>query len=595
MTFANLAVSHPYVLLLLPLAALPLLWPAQEAEGYPSLGEAAETDTLSAVVDLVLRLLGALAIAALVLGLAGLHRLGQSIERLGEGANIVLLFDRSASMNNTFAGKTPTGGEESKSAAARRFLNDFVQRRDHDRFGVTAFSTAPMFVLPLSDHKDATVAAIDAIELPGLAYTNVGKGLAMALAMHEADILATRGTDAGIASRAIVLVSDGAAVIDRKLQQTLEAAFTKRPVSLYWIFLRTEGSRGLYEPPPEGVADTPYAMPERHLNLFFENLKIPYKAFEVENPAAVGEAVEAIDKLERSPMRYEERIPQKDLSGVAYGVAALALLLLVLAKLAETRLADAGPSRSSGGPKAMLAVLLLPALLAGAAWSAQAAELTREQVLVLIAASGEEGKPDLSRRDLTGLDLSGVDFRGADLFAANLSGSMLQRANFAGANMNRTVANEADFSDANFTKADMFAVVMNKSDLTGADLSGARIIGELKDARMNKAKLVGADLGADPANQGMVPVRVDLSGVSLEGADLTDANMIHTVLNFASLRDAKLVNTRFNWAKLTGANLDGADVSDADFTDADLDNALLTHLKGADTAKGLPKPEAPGN
>ena len=56
-------------------------------------------------------------------------------------------------------------------------------------------------------------------------------------------------------------------------------------------------------------------MPERHLNLFFQSLKIPYQAFEAENPAAVGEAIAAIDKLERSPIRYYERIPQKDLSG----------------------------------------------------------------------------------------------------------------------------------------------------------------------------------------------------------------------------------------------------------------------------------------
>ena len=63
---------------------------------------AAETDTLSLIVDIGLRLLGAIAIAGSILGLSGLNRLGQSIPRIGEGANIVLLFDRSASMNDTF-------------------------------------------------------------------------------------------------------------------------------------------------------------------------------------------------------------------------------------------------------------------------------------------------------------------------------------------------------------------------------------------------------------------------------------------------------------------------------------------------------------
>ncbi len=577
----NLAVSHPLVLLLLPLAVLPLLATAQDTEGYPSL-RAAKPDPVSVAIDLALRLTGAVAIAALVLGLAGLHRLGQSIERLGEGANIVLLFDRSASMNDTFAGQAPTqSGEESKSAAARRFLKQFVTSREHDRFGIAAFSTSPMYVLPLSDHKEATLGAIDAIEQPGLALTNVGKGLAMALSMHDADILSTQGTDGGIASRAIVLVSDGAAVINRKVQQKLEAAFLKRPVNLYWIFLRTENSRGIFDKPGPDDTDTPFAMPERHLHLFFENLKIAYTAFEVENPAAVGEAVAAIDKLERRPMRYDERIPQKDLSGVAYAVAGLSLLLLVIAKLAEVKVSRPGVSRGVG-----IGFALFLASALGAAPEAPAAEITREQLLVILEASGED-RPDLSRRDLTGLDLSGMDFKKADLFAANLSGSAVQGANFAGANLNRMVANEADFADADFTGADMFAVVMNGASLTGADLSNARIIGELRKARMDGAKLVDADLGADPANQGMVPVRVDMSGVTLDGADLTGANMVHTVLTFASLRGATLVKARFNWAKMAGAHLDGADVTCADFSNADLDGATLSGLKGADSATGL--------
>lgn len=509
----NFAVSHPYVLFLLPLAILPLLTMAQEADPYPSLG-AAKPDPLSQAVDLALRVLGSLAVAALVLGLAGLHIRGQSIERTGEGASIVLLFDRSASMNDTFAGQAPTrSGEESKSAAARRFLKQFVETREHDRFGVAAFSTAPMFVLPLSDHKDATVAAIDAIVQPGLALTNVGKGLAIALSLHDTDIVSTRDTDSGVSNRAIVLVSDGAAVIDRKMQQKLEAAFLKRPVNLYWIFLRTEGSRGIFQAPDPNKPDTPRAMPERHLNLFFENLKIPYKAFEVENPSAVGEAIATIDKLERRPMRYLERIPQKDLSGLAYGIATGALLLLVLARLAETRVSQPAARRPTLLRVGLGLVLCATSLVGTSQDPARGAEVTREQLLAVLEAYGEE-RPDLSRRDLTGIDLSGIDFKKADLFAANLSGSAVQGASFAGANLNRMVAEGADFSDANFDGASMFAVVMNGSDLTGANLSNTRIIGQLIKARMDKVKMVDADLGADPANQGMVPVRLDMSGAS---------------------------------------------------------------------------------
>lgn len=582
----NIAVSHPYVLLLLPLAILPLIYSAQASEGYPSLNDAAESDMLSVAVDLVLRLLGSAAIVALILGLSGLYRLGQSIERLGEGANIVLLFDRSSSMNDTFAGQAPTrSGEESKSAAARRFLADFVTKREHDRLGIAAFSTSPMYVLPLSDHKDATLAAIDAIELPGLALTNVGKGLAMALSMHDADILSTQGVDGGLASRAIVLVSDGAAVIERKVKERLTETFLKRPINLYWIFLRTEGSRSIFDAPRDGDRDTPYAMPERHLNLFFKGLKIPYKAFEVENPAAVGEAVAAINELERSPMRYDERIPQKDLSGFAYAVGAVALLLLILAKLAETRLSAVRPPNRVATH--FLAPLVAAALAIVAPGTAHAADLTRVQVIAVIAAAPPGDAPDLTRKSLTGLDLSGVDFKGADLFAADLSGANLAGVNLAGANLNRVIARKANLSGANLTGASMFAVVMNGANLEGADLSGARVIGELKGANLVNAKIVGADLGADMANQGMVPVRVDLSGAILDGADLSQSNLSSAVLVFAKLRNTKLTKTRFNWAKAAGADFHGSDVAGADFSNADLEGASLAGLKGAGSALGL--------
>lgn len=331
----DLAFSNPSLLWLLPLALLPFLYGAQTSESFPSL-QVIDRDPLSVGVNVFLRLLGAVAIAALIFGLAGLHRLGQSIERLGEGAQIVLLFDRSSSMDNTFAGSIPTGEEFSKSTAAKTFLKQFVEERDHDRIGIAAFSTSPMFVLPLSDHKSATIAAIDAIDLPGLAYTDVARGLAMALSMHEEDIESNLDNIGG--SRAIVLVSDGAAVIDRKVQEQLRAAFTKRPVNLYWIFLRTEGHSGPFDEPGPKDQDTAYAMPERHLHLFFESLNIPYQAFEADDPAAVQEATAAIDRLERGPIRYSERIPQKDLSGLAYLIAAIALLLLLIAKLAEARL-----------------------------------------------------------------------------------------------------------------------------------------------------------------------------------------------------------------------------------------------------------------
>ena len=325
----NLALTTPSALFLLPLALLPFLFSAQRSQNYPSI-DSVEADPLSLAIEWALRAAGVIAIVALILGIAGLHRLGRTIEKTGEGAHIVLLIDRSSSMDNTFAGRAPEGGEESKSAAARRLLKDFVLRRDHDLVGVAAFSTSPMPILPMTDHKRAVMAAVDAMDRPGLAFTNVGRGLALALDTQEADT--------SPAARVIVLVSDGAAVIDRKVQDALRAAFARRPINLYWLFLRTAGTPGISTLPEPGAEDTPQAMPERHLDKFFKSLGISYRAFEAENPEAVAQAIGEIGKLERSPITYFERIPQQDLKGLAFAVALAALLVLLAAKLAEVRL-----------------------------------------------------------------------------------------------------------------------------------------------------------------------------------------------------------------------------------------------------------------
>jgi mxaC protein len=284
-------------LLLLALAAIaPLLKSALRASTVSSL-DCAPQDGLSGFVDASLKFLGVVAPFASLLGAAGPFLPGEEIERVAEGAQIVMLIDRSGSMNETFAGRNPSGVEESKAAAAKRILRNFVDSRRHDLVGVAAFSTSPMLVTPLSDHPDATKAAIDAMDRPGLDYTNIARGLALALSMF-------RASDAD-RSRAILLISDGAGVIDPKIQEDLRADFRNTNVNIYWLFLRTEGSRGIHD--ADGDAESPQAAPERHLDLYFKSLGVPYRAFEAEGPKATEEALHQIDKLERRTMRYLEK------------------------------------------------------------------------------------------------------------------------------------------------------------------------------------------------------------------------------------------------------------------------------------------------
>lgn len=321
----NLDFTQSAWLWLLPLAALPWWRSPWAVVGY-AWNPLLPGDGLSRWLDYGLRLAGTLAFAGLLLGLAGLFRREYSVERVGEGANIVLLLDRSRSMDDSFAGRAPTGGEASKSAAAVHLLTQFIERRPHDRIGVAAFSTGPLFVLPLTDNRDAVAAAVRAAGLPGLAQTHVAKGLALALSYFE-------GNEAA-GSRCVLLVSDGAAVIDPASEALLRRWFVERGIRLYWIFLRTAGSPGLFETPAPDD-DTPQARPERYLHLFFESLGIPYRAYEAETPDGMAKAMADISRVENLPMRYSETHPRQDLRGLCFGVAVAALALLALAKWHE--------------------------------------------------------------------------------------------------------------------------------------------------------------------------------------------------------------------------------------------------------------------
>lgn len=324
----TLAVDTPWLLAGLLLTLLPLFNNGMQHTAYPS-RVMLPVDPLSILISVLLRLCGMATIAALVLGLAGLHQTKQSREHIGYGANIVLLLDRSNSMDNTFAGKTPEGADESKATAARRLLSEFVKQRPHDLLGIIEYSTAPLFVLPLTENKQAIQAAINATATPALAYTHVSKGLGMALDAFAGQPLS--------GSRIVLLVSDGAAAIDPDSELRLRQSFKQQQIRLYWLFLRTANSPGIFDKPQEARDDNAGAMPERYLHLFFSSLDIPYQAYQAESPDAMQQAIADINRLEHAPLHYRERIPKQDWSGACYLWATCLLALLLAAKFCEVR------------------------------------------------------------------------------------------------------------------------------------------------------------------------------------------------------------------------------------------------------------------
>lgn len=326
---SNLAFETPWALAGLLLLLVPLLRSHMQATAYPWL-DILPVDPLSQLLNVVIRLLGMAALAALFLGLAGIHLKEQQIERIGHGAHIVMLLDRSNSMDNSFAGKAPNGKEESKADAARRLLTEFVDHRPHDLIGIAEYSTSPLLVMPLTENRQAVHAAIDATAAPALAYTNISKGLSMALGLFDYQPVS--------GSRILLLVSDGAAVIDPDSEAALRVLFKQQQVRLYWLFLRTDNSHGIFTLPEDPRDDNAQAMPERYLHRFFSSLAIPYLAYEAETPGAMQKAITDINRLEQLPLHYLQSIPKQDLSGLCYRWLAALIACLLALKFCEAQM-----------------------------------------------------------------------------------------------------------------------------------------------------------------------------------------------------------------------------------------------------------------
>jgi mxaC protein len=341
--------DDPWLLWLLPLALLPLLRrPGQPvANGWLAF---APRDALSTFIGRALRATAALAIATLVIAIAGPHRPEYFVERIGKGAEIVLLLDRSRSMDQGFAGARPpaaAGGRitpevvdyymsqsagrlrDSKGKVARQLLAEFTSQRPDDRFALVVFSTLPMPVLGFTHHGEVIQAAIAAGNIGrGLSETNIGLALESGLALF-ADRPYT-------GSRIVLLVSDGGDRIDPDLRERLSYEARKHRAAIYWIYLRSANSPGL-RPGPNDSPEAIESVPEMLLNRFFESLETPYRVYEAGNTEALRQAIADVNRLENLPMRYQELVPRRDLEPWCHGLALLCVLLLLAAKGLEMR------------------------------------------------------------------------------------------------------------------------------------------------------------------------------------------------------------------------------------------------------------------
>ena len=319
--------SFPWILWFIPLAFIPLLFKEASLQYY-SWNEMIPKDRLSRIIAMVLKFIATLILLTIILGLSGPHSLQREIEKTGIGAQIALVLDRSASMDDPFAGNDQSKVGEMKSAAASRLITDFVNSRKNDMIGMASFSNSGMYVLPLTDNKNAIISAVRATAGNALFQTNIGSGLTTGIELFN------KVPDSG--SRAMILLSDGAGRIDAATQEKIKDWLGRFKISLYWIVLRQPGGISIFNTSFKARDDEPLP-PQIELNEFFKTLHSPFQAYEAEDPKTLQKAIEDINQKEKKPIKYLEKIPGQDYSTHCFVAATLMMIALLTLKLIEVR------------------------------------------------------------------------------------------------------------------------------------------------------------------------------------------------------------------------------------------------------------------
>lgn len=327
MTLLGLQWASPMMLLLLPLLLLP--WFTHNQDKTVAWSHFVPVDPLSNTIGLALKALASLVIASLILTLAGPYIPEQKVERVGNGAETVILVDRSRSMDDPFStrGKAlavnrTVGKGDSKRRLAKKYLMEFVDKRPDDRFGFVLFSDKALDLLPLSYNKDSIRATINASALgKGLSETNIAQALIKAAEMYE--------HESYHGSRTVLLVSDGGQEFSVEDKKTIAELYKREALTLYWIYMRSTTGLSIEE---ESDDDSWSKTPEKRLHKFFKSLGVPYRVFDIESVKSFSEAIDTIDKQQDQTLIVEEIIPREKKTEPFFWLAMITMLILVLAQ-----------------------------------------------------------------------------------------------------------------------------------------------------------------------------------------------------------------------------------------------------------------------
>jgi mxaC protein len=331
----ELDLLHPWLLLLLPLALVPLIRRRRDALGFSHVAWLPR-DRVGRIAGWLLRGCAVVAIASGIVALAGPGRSQLEVTRTGEGAEILVLMDRSRSMDDRMlpanwrsidplSRLAHLSRGRPKAEVARTLLSDFVTRRPADRFALMFFSTRPLNAVPFTQHDEMVQAGIAAGGTGrGLSNTDVGRALLAAIDEFEPREYS--------GSRIILLVSDGGAFTTPVIQNRIRSGLQRNRISLYWMHLKSYNSPDLNS--QEASSER---APEVALHRFFLTLRTPYRVYEAESPEDFAKAVADVEREQNFPLDYVEQFPRADYSRSFIMVALLACGLLLMERLLAIR------------------------------------------------------------------------------------------------------------------------------------------------------------------------------------------------------------------------------------------------------------------
>jgi len=314
MGFINL-----YWLLLLPLILLPFLISVSDKYTISNIN-ILSIDTFTKKINLLTKIIMSVIIFLLILILANPWSNSSTITQVGKGAQLVFVIDRSVSMAKPFIGDN-ANKSEIKSHAARRILKDFINSRPLDMVGIVGFSNSALYGSKITKNRNYTYAAIDAATKSAINQTNIGSGMTSGLFMFSE--IETTG------SQALVLLSDGAGKISKRVKRRISQILSEQKINLYWIIIKEPNDVSLFSGNTYLEGREPTII---KLDKFFKSLNTEYKAYEAENPDALSNAIKDIDKKEKRPIKIEKDIPGKNYNPILLRILLVLLTSLILIK-----------------------------------------------------------------------------------------------------------------------------------------------------------------------------------------------------------------------------------------------------------------------